>query len=119
MTHNAMADQITLSVTEPGAATVAVHGNLMSGIRHVLKQKVLDAIAEQGVRQVTLDFAGCPYIDSAGLGVQVVLARKLHEIGGTLRVINLNDDLRTLYMLTHLDGLFDSVASIADATGAS
>ena len=84
---------------------VEVEGQLIVSNRQELKQRVLDE-AEQGARKVLVDFAGTGYIDSAGLGVLVSLAKRLRELGGDIRLANLNDDLKTLFELTKLDTLF-------------
>lgn len=84
---------------------VEVEGQLIVSNRQELKQRVLDE-AEGGARKILVDFAKTGYIDSAGLGVLVSLAKRLRELGGDLRLANLNDDLRTLFELTKLDTLF-------------
>src|SRR5512140_2007886 len=82
-----------------------VEGTLIVGNRQELKQKVLEEL-EAGTRKVLVDFERTTYIDSSGLGVLVSLAKKIRELGGDLRLANLNDDLQTLFELTKLDTLF-------------
>ena len=84
---------------------VDVAGQLIVGNRQELKQKILDEL-EKGQRKVLVDFARTGYIDSSGLGVLVSLAKKMRDMGGDLRLANLNDDLQTLFELTKLDTLF-------------
>jgi anti-sigma B factor antagonist len=84
---------------------VEVEGQLIVGNRQELKQKVLDEM-EKGTRKVLVDFARTGYIDSSGLGALVSLAKKIREMGGDLRLANLNDDLQTLFELTKLDTMF-------------
>ncbi|MBX7119443.1 MAG: STAS domain-containing protein [Gemmatimonadaceae bacterium] len=97
---------MSLQVTKHAdVVVIEVDGQLIVGNRQELKQKVLDE-AEAGARKVLIDFAKAGYIDSSGLGVLVSLARRLRELGGDLRLANLNDDLQTLFELTKLDSLF-------------
>lgn len=97
---------MSLQATKHGdVVVIEVDGQLIVGNRQELKQKVLDE-AEAGARKVLIDFAKAGYIDSSGLGVLVSLARRLRELGGDLRLANLNDDLQTLFELTKLDSLF-------------
>ena len=84
---------------------VEIEGQLIVSNRQELKQRVLDQ-AEAGARKVLIDFARAGYIDSSGLGVLVSLAKRMRELGGDLRLANLNDDLQTLFELTKLDTLF-------------
>ena len=97
---------MSLQVIKHGdVVVVEVDGQLLVGHRQELKQKVLDE-TEAGARKVLIDFAKAGYIDSSGLGVLVSLAKRLRELGGDLRLANLNDDLQTLFELTKLDSLF-------------
>lgn len=97
---------MTFTVTQAGdVSIVEVEGQLIVSNRQELKQKVLDQL-EKGQRKVLVDFGRTSYIDSSGLGVLVSLAKKMRELGGDLRLANLNDDLQTLFELTKLDTLF-------------
>ncbi|MBX3172960.1 MAG: STAS domain-containing protein [Gemmatimonadaceae bacterium] len=96
---------------------VEVEGQLIVSNRQELKQRVLDE-AEGGARKILVDFAKTGYIDSAGLGVLVSLAKRMRELGGDLRLANLNDDLRTLFELTKLDTLFQIADSREQALAA-
>lgn len=96
---------------------VTVDGQLVVTNRQEFKQAILDAV-EQGVKLVVADFSTSGYIDSSGLGALVSLSRRLREAGGDLRLVGLNDDLRTLFELTRLDALFPLYATRADALGA-
>ena len=97
---------MSFSVTTRGdVCIVEVEGQLIVGNRQELKQKILGEL-DKGTRKVLVDFARTGYIDSSGLGVLVSLAKKMREMGGDLRLANLNDDLQTLFELTKLDTLF-------------
>jgi len=96
---------------------VTVDGQLVVTNRQEFKQAILDAV-ENGVRVVVADFSTAGYIDSSGLGALVSLSRRLRETGGDLRLVGLNDDLRSLFELTRLDALFPLFATRADALGA-
>jgi anti-sigma B factor antagonist len=84
---------------------IDVEGQLIAGNRQQLKDAVVPEI-DRGARHFVIDFAETGYIDSAGLGVLVSLSKKIRESEGTLRLTNLNEDLRTLFELTKLDTLF-------------
>ncbi len=97
---------MSFTIAKTGDVTVVeVEGQLIVGNRQELKQRVLDEL-DRNERQFLIDFAGTGYIDSSGLGVLVSLSKKIRELGGELRLANLNDDLRTLFELTKLDTLF-------------
>lgn len=96
---------------------VNVEGQLVVSNRQEFKQAILDAV-EQGARLVVVDFTSSGYIDSSGLGALVSLSRRLRDSGGDLRLVGLNDDLRTLFELTRLDALFPLYPTRADALAA-
>ena len=98
-------------------AIVTVDGQLVVTNRQEFKQAILDAV-EQGAHLVVADFTTSGYIDSSGLGALVSLSRRLRETGGDLRLVGLNEDLRTLFELTRLDALFPLYATRADALAA-
>ncbi len=60
----------------------------------------------RGERSFLFDFARTGFIDSSGLGVLIAISRNLRELGGELRLANLNEDMTTLFALTKLDTLF-------------
>ena len=97
---------MAFEVTEKSGITIIdVEGQLIVGNRQELKQKVLERL-DSGERKFLIDFSNTGYIDSSGLGVLVAMAKKVKQERGTLRLHNLDEDLRTLFELTKLDTLF-------------
>jgi anti-sigma B factor antagonist len=91
---------------EGNAAVIGIEGQLVAGNRQQLREAVIKEI-ESGARSIVIDFVDTGYVDSAGLGVLVSLSKKVREASASLRLVNLNEDLRTLFELTRLDTLFD------------
>jgi anti-sigma B factor antagonist len=110
---------MTFSVAKQGETVViGIEGHLVVGNRQALKQLMLDELA-RGERQFRVDFARTRYIDSSGLGVLVAMAKKVTQERGTLRLHNLDEDLRTLFELTKLDTLFQFETGNADPGAAN
>jgi anti-sigma B factor antagonist len=101
---------------EGESVTVSVEGQLIAGNRQQLRDAVSSEI-DTGARNFVIDFADTGYIDSAGLGALVSLSKKIREATGSLRLTNLNDDLRTLFELTRLDTLFVFEGPTGDGEG--
>jgi anti-sigma B factor antagonist len=87
------------------ASTVHIADEIVAADRTELRSALLAELAA-GTQVVRFDFADANYIDGAGLGLLVSLAKVVREHAGDLRLANLNEDLRTLFMLTKLDSLF-------------
>lgn len=93
---------------------IGVEGQLVAGNRQQLREAVTNEI-EQGVRSFVIDFADTGYVDSAGLGALVSLSKRIREANGSLRLTNLNEDLRMLFELTRLDTLFSLDGGVTNA----
>ncbi|MEX2155078.1 MAG: STAS domain-containing protein [Gemmatimonadaceae bacterium] len=65
--------------------------------------KVEVPLIDGGERHFVIDCRETRYIDSRGMGLLVLLNKKLRGVDGTLYVVGLNDDLRMLFSLVKLD----------------
>ena len=97
-----------------GVTVVGLEGQLIVANRQELKQLIQDAL-DRGERKFLLDFTGTAYIDSSGLGALVSISKKVRESSGDLRLVGLNEDLRSLFELTKLDTLFTISETISEA----
>lgn len=84
---------------------IDVEGQLVVGNRQELKDRMI-AELERGERKFLIDFDHTDYIDSSGIGALISLSRRIHTLGGELRLANLNADLQMLFELTKLDTYF-------------
>jgi len=57
----------------------------------------------------TFDFAELEYISSAGLGVLLVVHKRLMRSGGTLKLINVNHHICDVFRYSGFDKLLDIV----------
>jgi anti-sigma B factor antagonist len=86
-------------------STVHIVDELVANDRQELRSELLAELA-RGAHTIRFDFGDANYIDGAGLGLLVSLAKVVREHVGELRIANLNEDMRSLFMLTRLDALF-------------
>jgi len=97
---------MSISISRSGDTVIlGVGEQLIVGNRHELKEALLDQL-QRGERKFRIDFRDTRWLDSSGLGVLVSLSKKIREERGELRLVRLNEDLRTLFSLTKLDTLF-------------
>jgi anti-anti-sigma factor len=74
----------------------------------------LDSMAVEEVRNeflalegnLILDLAVLTYISSAGLGLLLMLLKKLKKSGRTVRVVNVQPAVRNVFVLTGFDSVF-------------
>lgn len=73
---------------------------------------------------IIMDISAVPYMDSAGLGSLISVYASCQRTGRGFAIVGLSDRIRTLFEVTHCDGLlpcFDSLetadAAVAKAQG--
>ena len=62
------------------------------------------------VKEVIFDMKGVEYVFSAGLRAFLMLQRTLTEQGGTLKLINVSDDIRNIFEYTGFDEMLEAKA---------
>jgi len=71
----------------------------------LLKQEMLEACGRKG--RIVLDLKEVPMMDSSGLGAVVTLHVSARTRGCKLEVINASKQIRDLFSMTNVLGLFD------------
>ena len=60
-----------------------------------------------GINKLVFDMSKVEYVFSAGLRTVLMLQRLMEYQGGTIRLINLSDDVRNIFECTGLDGILE------------
>ena len=71
----------------------------------------VDKLVEKGISKAIFDLTKVTRIDSAGLGIIVMSCGKLKKAGGDLRLVGVQDNVRSVFTMTQVDkvvGMFDS-----------
>ena len=79
-----------------------------------LRQSINGAIKD-GEKQMVLNFAEVPYLDSTGLGEVVRSYTTLKKEGGTVKIVNLTNKVKDLMMVTKLITVFETFNSEKEA----
>jgi anti-sigma B factor antagonist len=79
-----------------------------------LRQSINSSIKENE-KQLVLNFAEVPYLDSTGLGEVVRSYTTLKKEGGTVKITNLTDKVKDLMMVTKLITVFETFNNENDA----
>lgn len=105
-TLSAVSDKAFVKFETDGGVGIAIllAPNLGSREAPIVKQEVL-AYAPKVTHRVVLDFEQVTMMGSLALGVVVDLARQCKAANGGLVLCNLNDDLRGVLKMSHLDRL--------------
>ena len=93
--------------TEKNGAELTVH---LSGELNALTAPELSALLDKelsGVRSLTLDYAECDYVSSAGLRVLLATFKQMKAAKGTMRLANVGVNFMDVLQNTGLDAVFD------------
>lgn len=66
----------------------------------------LQRVVADGARRVTVDFELVSPVDSSGLAVLVAAERRLHALNGSLAVINVSEQLKSVFVGAGLGARF-------------
>jgi anti-sigma B factor antagonist len=100
--------------TFAGVLVVACSGRLVLGEESAnLRHLVRDLLNEH--KQVVFDLGRLTYIDSSGLGVLVGLYAAAQQVGGGIKLANLNPHLRDILQITKVVTVFEIFERAEDA----
>lgn len=95
--------------TEKNGEELIVH--LSGELNTVTAPELKDLLNEKlsGVKDLTLDFAECDYVSSAGLRVLLATYKQLKEEDGTMKLTNVGEFFMKVLKDTCLDAVFEVV----------
>lgn len=93
--------------TEKNGTALTVH---LSGELNTLTAPELSALLDKelgGVQELTLDFAECDYVSSAGLRILLATFKKMKAAKGSMILTNVGENFMDVLTNTGLDAVFD------------
>jgi len=86
----------------PGTLVVRLRGELDMCTAEKFKKVVEEALESRGVKNIILNLAQVPFIDSSGLGVILGRYKNLQERGGKLLAVELLPAVKKIFELSGL-----------------
>ena len=80
--------------------------------------KFQDAVRSDPSPAIIVDFAGVPFIDSAGLGALVGVSVTARKSGRKIAFAGMNTQARALMDMTHINQVFHAYDTVQDAEAA-
>ncbi len=94
---------------------LALSGKILGGSDHENMQTEIKALMAEGYRDIVLDFANVPYINSCGVGILASAFTTLQRHDGRMKICNLKSrDISILY-ITQLLRVFEVHGSLRSA----
>jgi anti-anti-sigma factor len=75
-------------------------------------KQTLASDIELGKRKVVVDLSGCEFIDSTFLGALVVSLKRITTLGGDLKLVGFQPNVRSMFELTRMHRVFESFETI-------
>ncbi len=92
-----------------GSVTIFdLKGKILSGEGIDELRQSIDATIKENEKQLVLNFAEVPYLDSTGLGEVVRSYTTLKKAGGTIKIVNLTNKVQDLLSVTKLITVFET-----------
>jgi anti-anti-sigma factor len=107
-----MADgsQQRINVTERDGTTVVQFRDskiLEDRTIQQLGSELIDLIVGRNAPQMVLDFTGVKYLSSAALGKLITLRRKVDQLGGRLKLCEIDPETMDVFKIAKLDDYFE------------
>jgi anti-anti-sigma factor len=87
------------------------------GAVHTVGRELNRLIEEEGHTRLVVNFAGVRYLSSEVLGILAGLQRKVDPVRGSIVLCGLDQLLRDMVRITHLDRIFDICGDEMEALG--
>jgi len=91
---------------EGESATLHFIGNLSVKDTSNLKKELI-ALRDSGVKSLTLDFAKLNFLDSSGIGILLHTYSWTKEKQGSIRIINMSNEVKTIFTISNLMDIFN------------
>ncbi|XAM01413.1 STAS domain-containing protein [Phycisphaeraceae bacterium D3-23] len=112
-----MAKHCISTIEHNGEAVIAaLHGSLTVANAPDLRQGLMEALKEHKPKTLALNLTEVDFIDSSALGVFVEVRREAATHGGSVAMTNLNDDIRGLMRIMHLDSVFTFLDDVSEVS---
>jgi anti-anti-sigma factor len=90
----------------PNVQIIQVSG-ILDGINGVQLRRTIDEMLKAGSRVILIDCTRVEFMDSSGLGALVVALKQTKLSGGQLSLCGINDQIKMLLDLTHMNKMFE------------
>ena len=108
---------VTLDTHEHGATVVVELSGWIDITSSPVVRKGLLELTERQVRTIVVNLSEVPYMDSSGIATFVECRQRLDEYGGELRLCCANRNLRDIFDVVNLSGVFSIFENQDEALG--
>lgn len=98
-----------------GVTVLEIHGKILMGEGDIAIKKKIDEMVGKDNKNIVMDLAAVPYIDSSGLGELIRCYTSIRKGGGVMKLANLTERIVDLLTITKLVTVFEYFKSVDEA----
>ncbi len=91
-----------------GVTVLDLDGKILLGQGDEVLRHTVRSLIAGGTRNLVLNLAAVPHVDSAGLGELVRCHTRMVQAGGSIKLLNLTARIRDLLSITKLATIFET-----------
>jgi anti-sigma B factor antagonist len=91
---------------EQPLARITIRGDIDDDGAAILKNKLME-LQGKILKEVVIDFSGVNYIGSTGIGKMLLFYKAISQTGGSIRIVNMSEDLYKMFKIVKLDKVFE------------
>lgn len=92
---------------ETKCASIEIDENILGLNQFNTLNDFIDKETESGIKNYVFDLAKLNTINSSGLGILISSLKKIKTSGGSLKIINANEKIVSIFKLTKLNNVFE------------
>lgn len=101
---------------ESGSVTILeLHGDVLGGADATELNEILRHLVGEGKKHLVIDLSDVEYMNSSGLGMLTSALSSVKNGGGTLKLANPAERIKSLLVITKLIKVFESHDSVSEA----
>lgn len=81
-------------------------GKLMGGPDHEKFKTEIKSLIDEGYKDVILDLAGVPWVNSTGLGILISGYHSLRAAEGTMKICEVKERVLSIFYISQLQNVF-------------
>ena len=104
---------------QEGAMVLELSGKIMGGPDFDKFKGEITQLVEGGHRNVILDLAGVPWINSTGLGILITGYHSVKAADGKMMICNVKERVLSIFYISQLENIFDVYETREEALAAA
>ncbi len=97
-----------------GVVVISLEGR-MDVYKSLEVENEVNKYIDSGEKFIVFDLENVKYMSSSGIRVLIATLRRLKEMGGTVKLANLNPSVKKIFKLVELEDLFETYGSVDEA----